>query len=127
MIKCYWLTNHNITREQEHELRQKFSVDSIVIPPDSISELWKSVPTKDAIPEENILLVENWLSDISSEDIAVVHGEPTISFKIVNFLLNRDIKVLASVAERKSRETMADGRIIKESVFEHICFRAYER
>ena len=119
--------NHKILPAQLEELEKKYGVSSIVTPPDSIAAAWSSIATTEVIPESVYISILKWFEGISSEDVAVVQGETAMTFKLVNYLLNKGITVLASVTQRKSFEVEDNGKIIKQSEFKHICFRRYER
>ena len=127
MSKCYWLLNHKILQDQIDELGERYGVTSIILPPDSLSNAWSSIaPIKD-IPEDIYLSVMKWFEDITPEDVAVVQGEFTITFRVVNALIDRGVTVLASVSERQSVESVKEGVVTKQSVFKHICFRKYKK
>ena len=127
MIRCFWLLNHRITEEQKSELKNKYNVGAFIFPPDSISRIWAAVPPVNYIPEQTLNEILSWFDTAESSDIAVVQGESTVSFRIVNYLMDNGITVLASVSDRCSEEHLVDGKLIKTSSFKHICFRKYER
>ncbi len=124
--KCYWLLNHQILDIQKEDLRKNFGVGEFVMPTAEIAALWGSVPTTQTIPDSYFEELEAWFGDASSSDVAVIQGEPTASFKVVSYLLKKGITVLAGITERKSVDREQDGKVIKTSVFEHVCFRRYE-
>ncbi len=125
MIKCYWLVNHKITESQEDELRRRFGVDAIILPPENVAGMWQAIPVTERIPDGILDVVKDWFSTMDSSDIAVVHGEPTAMFSLVNYLLDKEVRVFASVSERKVIDVIQDGKVCKLSVFEHVCFRPY--
>ena len=124
-VRCYWLLNHQLLEVQRKDLEKNYGVKEFVGPSSNVSDLWENVPTTEIIPDSYFDEIESWFGDISSSDVAVVQGEPTASFRIVSYLLNKGVTVLAGVTERKSIEKEQDGKVIKTSVFEHVCFRRY--
>ena len=127
MNKCYWLLNHKITEEQKKELIDKFNVSEIVIPPVKISNYWSSIPAAEVLDDSDYESILSWLDNMSADDIAVVQGEFTLTYRVVNHLLDKGFSVYASVAERKSIEKIDGEVVIKQSVFTHACFRRYIR
>lgn len=127
MSKCFWLLNHKVTAEQKKELKDFFDVNSIIFPPEEIVNIWASIPPVNNIPDETINEIMDWLNNATSSDVAVVQGESTATFKIVNYLIDKGVLVLAAVSERCSEEKEENGRIVKHSFFKHVCFRKYER
>lgn len=127
MTKCFWLLNHDITEEQKEELRLRYNVDSFVLPPEIVAAYWAAIPPKNCIPDDLMCTIFSWLSSATEKDIAVVQGEPTAAFKIINDLLDRGVTVLAAVSERCSNENVIDGKSVKTSYFKHICFREYKK
>ena len=123
--RCFWLLNHQILDVQKEDLEKNYDVEEFVIPTSSVSALWGCVPTTEIIPDSYFEEIEAWFDDVSADDVAVVQGEPTASFRIVSYLLNKGVTVLAGITERKSVDREVDGKVIKTSVFEHVCFRRY--
>lgn len=125
MRRCFCLLNHQLLEVQRKDLEKNYGVNEFVVPSSTVSDLWGNVPTTEIIPDSYFDEIESWFDGISSSDVAVVQGEPTASFRIVSYLLNKGVTVLAGVTERKSIEKEQDGKVIKTSVFEHVCFRRY--
>lgn len=125
MRKCFCLLNHQLLEVQRKDLEKNYGIKEFVVPSSNVSDLWGTVPTTEIIPDSYFDKIESWFEGISSSDVAVVQGEPTASFRIVSYLLNKGVTVLAGVTERRSIEKEQDGKVIKTSVFEHVCFRRY--
>ncbi len=124
-VRCYWLLNHQMLDVQRSELEKNYDVNEFVIPTESVSMLWNNIPPSEIIPDSYFDEIEAWFHGISSSDVAVVQGEPTLSFRIVSYLLNKNVTVLAAVAKRVSKEEKIGEKIVKTSVFKHACFRRY--
>ncbi len=125
MRRCFWLLNHQILDVQKKDLKKSYGVDEFVMPTSAVADLWGNVPTSETIPDSYFEEIEAWFDDITPYDVAVIQGEPTASFRIVAYLLNKGVTVLAGITERKSVDRQQDGKVIKMSVFEHVCFRRY--
>lgn len=127
MHKCYWLLNHKITDEQKKELADKYSVSKIALPSESIASYWASVPAVETLDDSDYGAIISWLSDMTENDIAVIQGEFTITYRVVNYLLDKGFSVYASVSERRSIEIKVGEVVTKQSIFTHACFRQYKR
>ena len=122
---CYWLMNHECSQEQRKELRERFGVSKIIYPDDFIRELWRSIPCDDSIHGR---ILDQWMDCILPDDIAVVQGDSTYTFYVVDALLRKGVIVLASATKRMIlHETEAiDGSTITRQ-FRHEIFRRYVR
>lgn len=58
-------------------------------------------------------------------DGALVQGEMTLVYNVVNALKQRGVPVFAACSERRTVETVHNGQTEKTSVFEFVQFRAY--
>lgn len=125
MKRCYWLLNHPMLEVQKEDLKRNYGIEEFVMPSQTIASLWGNVPTSEVIPNSYFKEIETWFADISTDDVVVIQGEPTVAFKIISDLLKRGITVLAGITERKSVDKQLDGKVVKTSVFEHVCFRKY--
>ena len=125
MKRCYWLLNHPMLEVQKEDLKRNYGIEDFVMPSQTIASLWGNVPTSEVIPNSYYEGIETWFADISTDDVVVIQGEPTVAFKIIADLLKRGITVLAGITERKSVDKQLDGKVVKTSVFEHVCFRKY--
>lgn len=125
MKRCFWLLNHPMLEIQKEDLKKNYAIEEFVMPPQTIANLWGNVPTSETVPNSYFEEIETWFADISTDDVVVVQGEPTVAFKIISELLKRGITVLAGITERRSVDKQLDGKVVKTSVFEHVCFRKY--
>ena len=73
-------------------------------------------------------LVQVYLEKLSGFDIAAVmlQGEFVFTYRLVNALRSKGIRVLSACSERRSAEYIdSDGRTQRVSVFEFVQFREY--
>lgn len=125
MSKCYWLLNHPVLMDQEKELRKCFNIDEILKAPESVLKFWSNIPVSKLLPASCFNETINWLSNADSKDVVVIQGEPTATYRIVSFLKKKSVTVLAGITQRKSIESNEEGKVVKVSIYEHICFREY--
>lgn len=125
MNKCYWLLNHPILPSQEKELRECFYIDEILKAPESVLKFWSNIPVSRVLSCSFFDETIDWLNNADLKDVVVIQGEPTATFKIVSFLKRKNITVLAGITQRKSVESNENGKVVKVSIYEHVCFREY--
>ena len=123
-MKCYWLMNHDFTNDQRKELESRFSVDQILQPSTDFKSIWSSLPPGEEFYPE---LVDSWIDLINCPDIAVVQGDSTYSFYVVDALLKKGVRVFASTTERIAEENVLGCETRIYRIFRHKAFREYRR
>jgi hypothetical protein len=126
-INVYCLLNHTLTAGQTAELKNDFGARRIVYPEAELSAAWSAVPTEKTLPAEYLLPFIRWLSTAKKGDALVLQGEAGAAFALVDFALNRGLVPLHSVTRRVACESREGERVLRSHVFEHVCFRRYER
>jgi hypothetical protein len=127
MNSCYWLLNHTPTEQQRQELLSVYNMEKILFPPKEITSFWRDIPSLPFLPKDQMEMVFHWFDTMDKNDVAVVEGEMTATFSLVSFLWKRGVVVLSSVTERHARETRNGEKVVRSYVFQHICFRAYQK
>jgi len=125
MPKAYILLNHTLTANQTQELKEKFGVNNIILPPQEISDFWQQIPTDAEISENLLKPILNWLLMTKSGDILVIQGEFGSTFAIADWALGRGLTVLHSVTERIATESRSGEVVQRSYVFEHVRFRKF--
>jgi hypothetical protein len=125
MPKAYILLNHTLTCKQTQELKEKFGVSDIIIPPQEISDFWQQIPTDAEIGENLLKPTLNWLLTAKKGDILVIQGEFGATFAIADWALRRGLAVLHSVTERVATESRKGELVHRSYVFEHVRFREF--
>lgn len=128
MKKTYCLLNHTLSEKQIAELKEKFDSESIIYPTEELSKKWSQIPTTQKIDRSIIESVIEWLSTSQKDDCLIVQGEMGSVFMLVDYALKNGLIPLHAVSERKTIEKKnEDGTSVKTAIFEHVCFRKYER
>jgi len=125
VLKSYILLNHTLTTNQTQELKEKFGVSDIILPPQEISDLWQQIPTDAEINKKLLNPILNWLLTTKHGDILVIQGEFGASFAIIDWALSRGLTVLHSVTERMATESRSGEVVQRSYVFEHVRFREF--
>lgn len=123
-MKCYWLLNHEPTERQRDEIKEDYGVEDIIMPKMDLISFWENIPCTKEIGSD---LIDSWLDNIESQDIAIVQGECTYVFYVVDALLSKGVRVLSSVSERKVEEKREGEVVLTNRYFEHKLFREYKR
>lgn len=123
-MKCYWLLNHEPTERQRNEIKEDYGAVDIIMPKMDLSSFWGNIPCTKEIGSD---LIDSWLDNIEPSDIAIVQGECTYVFYVVDALLSKGVRVLSSVSERKVEEKREGEVVLTNRYFEHKLFREYKR
>lgn len=123
-MKCFWLLNHTPSPLQIDELVNRFGVSDIVFPSQTFAAVWSELPTGDVLYPD---LVDSWIDSISAPDIAIVQGDSTYTFYIVDALLEKGVRVFAATTERVVKETIHGDKVNISRIFMHKAFREYRR
>lgn len=122
--KIYLLFSHKLTKEQEEELKKKWSCSQYIYLPEDLQKRWSNIRNDEK--EEEIF--KHYLSkNVTPKDFVLIQGEWGISYRMVNYTKEIGATALYSYSERKSTEYKENGYIVKTAIFKHICFLPYER
>ncbi len=126
--KAIFLVSHTPTFEQKEQLKKEWGIDKLIIPPEEIRKIWRSIPPDISSVKEWIEPIIDWLSDICSPgDIIVVQGDYGATFIIVNWAKEKDcIPVYATTQRILEEEKREDGSVVQKRIFKHSRFRKYE-
>ena len=127
MANVYCLLNHELTGKQIAELEEKYGASRILYPAPSLSESWAQVPVTQVLDKGCIWAATDWLSSAKAGDVLVVQGEFGSTFMIVDYALNKGLVPLHAVSKRVAKEQREGELVHRQYVFEHVCFRKYER
>ncbi len=125
--KAYCLLNHSLTQNQLAELKEKFGTTEIVYPVEKIASTWAQMPVAPVLDRNVIQTIVDWLSTARTGDVLVVQGEFGATFMIVDYAIRRGLIPLHAVTRRVAQEHREGEQVHRQYVFEHVCFRRYER
>lgn len=125
--KVYCLLNHSLTGNQLAELQEKYGAGEVLYPDERLAATWAQVPVTPVLDRGVIQAVTGWLSAAKEGDVLVVQGEFGSTFMIVDYALGRGLVPLHAVARRIALEHREGEKVLRQYVFEHVCFRRYER
>lgn len=127
MKKTFCLLNHNLTKNQLEELKEKFSSQEIIYPPEKLAKLWSQI-----LPEkENTEIIESvvlWLKDFGAKDgdLFLIQGEFGSTFTLVDYALKNRLIPIYATTKRISKEIRNGEKIQREYIFEHVQFKKYK-
>jgi CRISPR-associated Csx2 family protein len=122
------ILSHKLLNSQVDELKNTWNVEKIIYLPEKLKSDWCNVnPSDDLEDDSNLLdrLREFILDNTNQEDYIIVQGEWGMTFTIVNMCFELNRVPIYATTERKTKETVKDGQVHSEKVFEHIRFRKY--
>lgn len=122
------ILSHELLNSQVDELKNTWNVDKIINLPEKLKSAWSNVnPSDDLEDDFNLVykLKTFILENTNQEDYVIVQGEWGMTFTIVNMCFELNRVPIYATTERKTKETVKDGQVHSEKVFEHIRFRKY--
>ena len=125
MPKAFCLLNHALTQNQIAELKERFDITEIVYPSEELSKKWAQIPPSRELDFSIVKSVVEYLNSASTGDILIIQGETGASFMLVDYALKKHLVTIYAVTARVSKEVAAGEQVVKQNVFEHVCFRQY--
>lgn len=122
------ILSHELLNLQVDELNSTWNVENIITLPENLKSAWCNVnPNDDSEDDFNLVykLKTFILDNTNQEDYVIVQGEWGMTFTIVNMCFELNRVPIYATTERKTKETVKDGQVHSEKVFEHIRFRKY--
>ena len=108
------------------ELRDSYGVEGMVYPSKELSCLWAQIPAEKEIDMTVIGAVTQWLSAAEEGDVFIIQGEAGSTFLLVDYALKNKLVPVHAVTRRVSSERKEGDQVIKQQIFEHVCFRRYK-
>jgi len=126
MRKFLNCTNHKLTEAQIADLKENWGVTEIINLPENLKALWSQIDPE-ATSFDVVLDVVTPVykfADANDISIAMVMGEMSASYKLINYLKSDGVFIVVATSKRISQEvTQEDGSVRKVNVFKHIMFR----
>lgn len=127
MPRTFCLLNHNLTKNQLEELKEKFSSQEIIYPTEEIKNFWSQI-----LPEkENTEIIESvvlWLKSSGAKDgdLFIIQGEFGSTFTLVDYALKNHLVPIYATTKRISKEIRNGEKVQREYIFEHVQFKKYK-
>lgn len=122
------IISHKLLDSQVCELKKDWNVDNILELPEVLKKEWSNINTNEEL-EKNLKIVNKFkkfiLANTNQEDYVIVQGEWGMTFTVVNMCFELNRVPIYATTERKTKETVIDGQVHSEKVFEHVRFRKY--
>ena len=120
--------SHELTAEQERELREKWCVTDIATMPEDISKRWKNVPPDLPSLKEYVRPLLEWLVKVALPgDLVLVQGDFGATYITVNFAMKIGLVPVYATTSRQVKERNMPGGVVEQSrIFSHRMFRKYE-
>jgi phenylpropionate dioxygenase-like ring-hydroxylating dioxygenase large terminal subunit len=127
--KAFLFLSHQLTEDQEAELRAHWGVGEIVPLPQDLQALWSQVPPYLESLTGYLSPLFRWLAENARPgDIALIQGEFGAVYLAVQKAFELGLVPIYATTRREVRETkLPDGSIRQERVFKHVRFRVYGR
>lgn len=122
------LLNHELTEEQQSELRTRYGAAEIALPTQTVQRSWGEVEPDGDPPLGQYRGALVWLKSTTNPgDIVVVQGEFGAVVFVVTWCLEHGRRPLYATTRREVVEERHEGTTVSRRVFRHVRFREYVR
>lgn len=122
------ILSHELLNSQVDELKDTWNVEKIITIPEKLKSAWSRINPNDDLDDDFNLVYKLKtfiLENTNQEDYVIVQGEWGMTFTVVNMCFELNRVPIYATTERKTKETIKDGQVHSEKIFEHIRFRKY--
>ncbi|OFI07070.1 hypothetical protein CLOACE_04750 [Clostridium acetireducens DSM 10703] len=127
MKNMFLLFSHTLTEEQVKDAKENFGIKEFIYLPKELQKMWSNVPIEEYSYNYEKPFINFLENNATEEDLVLIEGEYGITFKIVNWCLNNNLKAVYSCTKREFRSNcLSDGKIQNVHFFKHIRFKVYE-
>ena len=129
MTSVFTILNHQISQQQETQLRQDFGIDKVFKMPEELQKIWIAVPPSGENISRILIPIAYWLkSEAKNGDFALVQGEFGATYYMVDFCFHCGLTPIYASSDRVyDEEILKDGTVLRTHAFRHVKFRYYER
>lgn len=125
MKKALLVFSHEMTENQEKELREIYGVEIIENLPKELQKMWSNVSIKENY-KENFERIKKYVGENFSEnDLIVVQGNWGYTYSLVKWAIDKNYIPVYSYTERNVEEIKDGENVKKISYFKHIKFVKY--
>ncbi len=112
--------------DQIRDAQENFGVCDFIRLPQELQKKWSNVPAKLENLDNFMVDFENFVKANAKEgDFALVQGDFGVTYKMIEFCKKEGIRAVYATTKRIAKEMIADGRVVKNSIFKHVRFREY--
>lgn len=125
-MKLLSIISHTLLEEQIEEAKNVLKIDSIVLMPEEIRNIWSNISPFGYFPIDKINEIIRWISMVSEEyDYVLVQGDFGATYYIVDYCIKSNRIPIYSTTKREVEEHTKDGSVEIKKVFRHVNFRKY--
>lgn len=122
----FLLISHPLNEIQQKQAREIFGVREFVNLPEELQQRWSNVPPELEKIDNYIKDFCIFLADKSEKgDVVLVQGDYGTTYKMVNYCKHIGLFPVYATTKRVAQETIENGKVIIQRVFEHVRFREY--
>lgn len=122
MRKIFILLNHELTSEQNADIKREFGECEFI---NIADKEWGNIDPNLTNIEPFLRRYKARLSKTVRGDILLIQGDFGATYNMVNFAKNSGIKAIYATTKRVAKEEICDGKIVIKREFAHVMFREY--
>lgn len=126
MAHLYLLFSHQLTREQEEDVKNLGAGRCIELP-EPLQSIWSSIPPYLERIHSLLEPIKNWLlEEAENGDYILIQGDFGATFIMAAWSQKKGFIPVYATTERRSVEEIGeDGAVWKRTKFKHVRFRRY--
>ena len=127
MPELFLIFSHKLTEPQVKEAVEELGVEGVHYLPDELQEIWSNIPPELTYVSEHIQPIKNWLHNkVREGDYLLIQGDYGATYQMVKWAFANKCVPIYAATDRKTVETLENGKVIISRLFEHVRFRFYE-
>ncbi len=125
--KAFLIFSHELTRDQEKDLRDNWNVQQIISMPEELENLWRNVPPHLTELREFLTPIFQWIERAGTRgDLALIQGDFGATYLLVNEAFRIGLIPVYSTTRRIiEEEILPSGEVRQNRIFKHEIFRVY--
>lgn len=125
-VKLLSVISHTLLEEQVEEAKNTLKVNSIILMPEEIKNIWSNITPHGHLPIDELSKVIKWINKESDEgDYVLVQGDFGATYYVVDYCIKNNRLPIYSTTQRLMEEYVEDGLVKIKRVFQHVNFRSY--
>ncbi len=127
MPQLFLLFNHELTPDQEIDIRNSLKVSRVVAPDPVIKALWQQIPPDLEALSGYLTPIKDWIiKNASPGDYILIQGDFGACYLVVNFAFEHGFVPIYATTRREAQEILQpDGSLLLSHRFKHERFRKY--
>lgn len=119
------LFNHTLTPAQILDAEVSLGVERFISLPAELKNIWGNVPPDLESLEGYLAPIRDFITACIDARYILIQGDFGATYAMVNVSKSLGLTPIYATTMRKTIEKEVDGKMLKESIFDHVMYRVY--